>query len=85
MISSALSELMGDCADESESYSGQGFVIPALNSTPKSSKGWTVWSFTDMDWLLMQGLPIKCYLQRFHCEDVEDGQRLLADCNRERI
>lgn len=80
MTLSALSELMGDYVNESNSYTGQGFVIPALNCTPKSSKGWTVWTFTDMDWLLMQGLPVKCYLHRFHCEDEEDGRRLLSEC-----
>lgn len=60
---------------------GQGFIIPSLNSTPKSPKGWTVWTFTDMDWLIMQGLPVKAYVRRFHCEEVEEGQRLLAECS----
>lgn len=75
---------MGVCDYEldPDSYAatGQGFIIPALNSTPKSRNGWTVWTFTDMDWLLMQGLPVQCYLKRFRCEDVEDGQRLLSEC-----
>jgi hypothetical protein len=28
----------------------------------------------------MQGLPVNAYLRRYHCEDLEESQLLLAEC-----
>jgi hypothetical protein len=67
--------------EDADKNTGQAFVIPCLHSTDTSSQGWTIWTFTDLDWLIMQGLPVNAYLLLYHCEDIEEGQRLLADCS----
>jgi len=58
----------------------QAFIIPPLGHRSRASKGWSIWTFTDLDWCIMAGLPGTAYMRTYHCEDLEDGQRLLAEC-----
>jgi hypothetical protein len=64
----------------SSEFSEQAFMIPYLNKVDPSPKGWSIWTFTDLDWYLLSGLPGKSYMRRYYCEELEDGQHLLADC-----
>jgi hypothetical protein len=60
---------------------GQALAIPRIGGAGfYPVKGWTIWTFTDLDWLIMQGLPVQARHARCHLEDLEEGQRLLADC-----
>ena len=56
-------------------------MIPYLNKVDPSPKGWSIWTFTDLDWSLIGNLPGKSRMGKFYCEDLEDGQRLLAECS----
>ena len=56
----------------------QMFVIPYLNRVDPSPIGWSIWTFTDLDWALLSGRREKGYVN--YCEDLEEGQRLLAEC-----
>jgi hypothetical protein len=58
----------------------QEFILPYLNLMDPSARGWSIWSFTDLDWSIVSGLPKTTRMRTYHCEDVEDGQRLLAEC-----
>ena len=63
----------------SSDFTEQAFMIPYLNRMDPSPKGWSIWTFTDLDWSLLSGLPGKSYMRRYYCEELEEGQRLLAD------
>lgn len=60
--------------------SEQVFCIPYLNKMDPSPKGWSIWTFTDLDWSLLGALPGKSYMRQYYCEDVEATERLLAEC-----
>lgn len=84
MTLSALSQLITESESLSDSGvsfdDGQTLEIPR-GASVYPTKGWTIWTFTDLDWLLMQGLPVNAYLRRYRCEDLEESQRLLAECS----
>lgn len=83
MTLSALSQLISESDEgvyESFDNDGQALEMPRSGGSLYPTKGWTIWTFTDLDWLIMQGLPMNAYLRRYHCEDLEESQRLLADC-----
>lgn len=61
--------------------SEQVFIIPYLNRMDPSPKGWSIWSFTDLDWSLLTGLPGKSRMREYYCEDLEEGESLLAECS----
>ena len=83
MTLSALSQLIAESEPLTEpllsEYNGQALEMPRSGNL-YPSKGWTIWTFTDLDWLIMQGLPVNAYLRRYHCEDLEESQLLLAEC-----
>ena len=79
MTLSALFELVAESPDESPDE--QAFAIPCLHHSPRHAKGWTVWTFTDLDWLIMQGLPVKSYMRSYSCQELEEHQKLLAECS----
>ena len=60
----------------------QAFTIPfspRADLTP-SRAGWSIWTFTDLDWHLLRGLPEGGWLRRYRCcEDVNE-ETLLAEC-----
>ncbi len=58
----------------------QGFIIPNLDHAEAAPKGWSIWKMTSLDWSILRGLPGKAYMRPYFVEDVEDGQRLLAEC-----
>ncbi len=64
---------LGMCAE-------QVFAIPYLNKMDPSPKGWSIWTFTDLDWCLLRALPGKSYIKEYQCEDLEEGQHLLQEC-----
>ena len=55
----------------------QVFAIPYLNRVDPSPKGWSIWTFTDLDWALV--LP-KSVGRKYQCEDLEEAELLLAGC-----
>jgi hypothetical protein len=59
----------------------QAFSIPYLNRVDPSPRGWSIWTFTDLDWMLLSGLPGKGYMRKYYCEDLEESHRLLAECH----
>ena len=59
---------------------GQAFLIPYHNMVEPSPVGWSIWTFTDLDWALLRGLPGTSYMRKYYCEDLEEGQRILAEC-----
>jgi hypothetical protein len=50
----------------------------STHMTLKQEFGWSIWTFTDLDWAIIGGLHEKGYVN--YCEDLEEGQRLLAEC-----
>jgi hypothetical protein len=50
----------------------------STHMTLKQEIGWSIWTFTDLDWAIIGGLHEKGYVN--YCEDLEEGQRLLAEC-----
>lgn len=87
MTLSALSQLIAESDPLTEPLlpdDGQVLEIPR-STCPYPSKAWTIWTFTDLDWLIMQGLPVKAYMRRYYCEDLEESQRLLDECWNERL
>ena len=60
--------------------SEQAFIIPYLNKMDPSPKGWSIWTFTDLDWSLLGSLPEKSYMRQYYCEEVEEAEGLLAEC-----
>jgi hypothetical protein len=60
--------------------SEQAFIIPYLNNMDPSAKVWSIWTFTDLDWSLMRGLPVRRYMRGYYCDELEEDQRILADC-----
>ena len=39
---------------------------------------WSIWTFTDLDWAIIGGMHGKGYVN--YCEDLEESERLLAEC-----
>ena len=65
--------------------SQQAFVIPypPREGLAQSAVGWSIWSFTDLDWHLLRGLPASSWLRRYrfsNSEETAEAERLLADC-----
>lgn len=61
-----------------ETALGQAIGLPNLS---KDWTDWSVWTFTELDRHIRQGLPVQTYLKQFHpCDDLEESQKLLADC-----
>ena len=61
----------------------QAFVIPQTHAEHARPHGWTIWTFTDLDWHLLRGMPAHAWLRRYRfASDVEEAERLLADCER---
>jgi hypothetical protein len=61
--------------------SEQVFTIPCLNKVDPSPKGWSIWTFTDLDWSILGSLPVKSCTREYFCADLEEEQRLLAECD----
>lgn len=61
-------------------FSEHAFVIPYLNRVEPSTLSWSIWSFTDLDWALLSALPGKYYMNAYYAEELEETERLLADC-----
>jgi hypothetical protein len=61
--------------------SSQAFVIPSGVETVPSHAGWSIWTFTDLDWHLLRGLPAHAWLRRYRfTADTEEAESLLAEC-----
>jgi hypothetical protein len=67
--------------------SQQAFVVPSYAIHPprmdltQSPVGWSIWSFTDLDWHLLRGLPANAWLRRYRFSgDAAEAERLLAEC-----
>ena len=61
--------------------SEQVFMIPYLHKMDPSPTGWSIWSFTDLDWSLISALPGKSKMGEYYCKDLEEEQHLLAECS----
>lgn len=61
-------------------FSEHAFVIPYQNRVDPSPVGWSIWTFTDLDWALLSALPGKYYMNAYLAEDLEYSERLLAEC-----
>ncbi len=65
----------------------QAFVVPS-NADQQPSKyltqshvGWSLWTFTDLDWHLLSGLPANAWFRRYRFSgDTAEAERLLAEC-----
>lgn len=63
----------------------QAFVIPS-SAIPSADSciGWSIWTFTDLDWHLLRGLPAHTWLRRYRfADDVNEAASLLAECDAE--
>ena len=72
------------------SMPSQAFVIPssafplpaALPSADAAHFGWSIWTFTDLDWHLLRGLPAHAWLRRYRfTADTDEAESLLAECD----
>ena len=69
----------------SRQSSRRAFIIPYTNSMESASRknwyDWNIWTYTYLDLLILNGLPVKASVGRpYHCADLEEGQSLLAEC-----
>ena len=60
----------------------QAFVIPPCEIPPQDSRnGWSIWTFTDLDWHLIRGLPAHTRERRVRFgDDANEAASLLAEC-----
>ena len=61
-------------------FTEHAFIIPYRNRLEPSSRGWSIWTFTDLDWALLSSLPGKYYMRAYCCEELECNERLLTEC-----
>jgi hypothetical protein len=53
---------------------------PRVDLAP-SQVGWSIWSFTALDWHLLHTLPAHPWLRRYRCaSETAEAEGLLAEC-----